>query len=69
MVDLTFAGRMAIVRSMRDAMIRAKYAQVQRSWGDGYPGPAAMTAALLDTTTEEVARVVAGAEQHTESPE
>lgn len=58
----------AAMRIAREAIIRAVYHQQVRTWGHGYPGPSAMTAALLDTSTEEVARVVAGAEQHTENP-
>lgn len=58
-----------LAQRLRESMIRAAYAQQLRTWGTGYPGAAAMTAAMLDTTTEEVARVVAGAEQHMESPE
>lgn len=66
---MTLDARLAAARIARNAIIRAMYEQMEREWGHAYPGAAAMTAAKLGTSTEEVANAVAGAEQHTENPE
>lgn len=66
---MTLDQRLAEASAEREAAIRAKYAEMVQEWGPEYPGASAMTALFFDTSTDEVARVVAGAEQHTENPE